>query len=226
LPSGSVAPEMKLPSSVLVATLLSATACGSKDTKATEDSAKKADTRTAVTSSASAAASSAAPPAAPPPPAAVAAVRAGKLQNPATKKEVPLVETSLAKCFGFKGYSMMVPEGSTLETISGARACGVFLPDAKKKFGLLIMTDEVKVKMWKREDVENVKQKHLDDKDAFLYATDKKGKVVLSGWTDAQVGPHRVQCNSMRDDDTMSLDDELAFIEVCRTLKYTEPPKK
>lgn len=217
---------MKLLSSALVATVVFATACGSKETGPSEDSAKKADAKTAASSSASAAASSAAPPAAPPPPAGVAAVRAGKLLNPATKKEVPLVETSLAKCFGFKGYSMMAPEGSTLETISGARACGIFLPDAKKKFGILLMTDEVKVKMWKREDVENVKQKHLDDKDAFVYATEKKGKVVLTGWTDGQVGPHRVQCNSMRDDDTMSLDDELAFIEVCRTLKYTEPPKK
>lgn len=211
--------------SCVLGILLASTACGSKEAPPADDSAKPAEAKPAATGSAKTAATSAAP-AAPPLPPGVAAVRAGKITNPANKKETPLVETSLAKCFGFKGYSMMAPEGSTLETISGARACGVFFPDSKKKFGVLVMTDEIKVKMWKREDLENVKEKHLDDKDAFIYGVDKKGKIALTGWTDGQVGPHRVQCNSMRDDDTMTLDDELAFVEVCRTLKYAEPPKK
>ncbi len=216
---------MKALSHALVLCLLSNAACGPKESAPTEDSMKKSDSKPTATTSATPAASSAVP-AAPPLPPGVAAVRSGKIVNPANKKETPLVETSLAKCFGFKGYSMMAPEGSTLETISGARACGVFFPDSKKKFGVLVMTDEIKVKMWKREDLENVKEKHLDDKDAFVYGVDKKGKIALTGWTDGQVGPHRVQCNSMRDDDTMSLDDELAFVEVCRTLKYAEPQKK
>ncbi len=65
------------------------------------------------------------------------------------------------------------------------------------------MTDEIKVKMWRREDVEKVKEKHLDDQDAFLYAAvDKKGENYLTGWTDSQIGPRRVQCNAMRDDNT------------------------
>jgi hypothetical protein len=85
-----------------------------------------------------------------------------------------------------------------------------------------VITDEIKVKMCQRTDVENVKQKHLDDPDAFVYEVEEKGVRKLVAWTDGKIGPHRVQCNSMRDDGTMSLDDELAFIEVCRTLKYDE----
>jgi len=163
---------------------------------------------------------------APPVPAAVAAVRAGKLTHPGTKEELELVKTSLGKCYGFKGYSMMLPKGSKLETVAGARACAAFLPKAYKKFGFMVMTDEIKVKMWKRTDVENIKRKHLDDPDAFIYEIEDKGKRKVVGWTDGKVGPHRVQCNSMRDEGTMSIDDELAFIEVCRTLEFDESAKK
>ena len=175
-----------------------------------------ADTRKANGTAASSSSGSAKPVVVP----AVAAVRAGKLTHPGTKAELALVEASLAKCYGFKGYTMMLPEGSTTETMAGARACAVFLPNAYKKFGLMVMTDEVKVKMWKRTDLEDVKKKHLDEPDAFLFEVEEKGKTKLTGWMEKKLGSHTVQCNSMRDEGTMSLDDELAFIELCRTLKY------
>lgn len=198
-------------------------ACGSKDAHE-KSSAEETSSKKAAAPSGSASASAA--PAGPTAPASVLAVRAGKLLHPATKEELKLVETPLSKCFGFKGYSMMLPEGVMIETVSGARACAAFLPTPKKKFGFLVMTDEIKVKMWKRTDLENVKKKPLDEPDAFVFEVEEKGKAKLSGWTDGTVGPHRVQCNSMRDEGTMTLDDELAFIEVCRTLKYAEPEKK
>lgn len=121
---------MKRLPSVFVVALLNVAACGTKASPATDESAEKASANTAASSSS--AQPSATTPPAPTVHPAVAAVRAGKVVNPATKKDVPLVETSLAKCFGFKGYSMMVPEGSTLETVSGARACGVFSPSRRR----------------------------------------------------------------------------------------------
>jgi hypothetical protein len=203
-----------------IATLaaLSLVTCKSAEVREGSSADKTSSGDPASSSSVAASATGAAP--------AVVGVRAGKLNHPGTKQELKLVETSLAKCFGFKGYSMMAPEGSTAETVIGARACAVFLPTPKKKFGFMVMTDEVKVKWWKRTDLENVKQKHLDEPDAFVFEVDDKGKTKLTGWMEKKIGPRNVQCNSMRDADTMSLDDELAFIEVCRTLKYAEPEKR
>jgi hypothetical protein len=166
-------------------------------------------------------------PAPPPEPRPIAAVREGKMVHPLTKQEVPLVEMSLAKCYGFKGYSMKVPEGSKLTTLVGARACAIEFPDAKNT-GLMVMTDEVKVKWWKRTELENVKTKHLDDPDAFLYEYEAKGKLKLLGWLDKKLGPHNVKCNAMGDDDKLklTLEEERGVIEVCRTLRYEEPKKK
>ncbi len=165
-------------------------------------------------------------PATPPEPAPIAAVRQGKMISPATKKEVPLVETSLDKCYGFKGYSMKLPQGSKLTTLVGARACAVELPDSKGDLGFIVMTDEVKVKWWKRTELENVKTKLLDDADAFLYEVENKGKLQALGWMDKKLGPHNVRCNALDNKDTMTLDETRAAIEICRTMKYEEPKKK
>ncbi len=205
-------------------TALSLLGCSSKGADGQPSADKKqGDEKPSVSAKPSSTASASAPaPVAP----GIAAVRAGKLIHPQTREELPLAETSLAKCFGFKGYSMMLPEGVSIEGMMGARACAIFLPKPKKKFGFMVMTDEIKVKMWKRTDVEHVKQKPLDEPDAFMFEVEEKGKPKLTGWLEKTIGPHLVQCNSMRDEGTMKLDDELAFIELCRTLKYAEPAKK
>jgi hypothetical protein len=217
---------MKLATALTLA-LLGLCAAGCKDAAEAAGSEPKktgaeSTASAASTSKPQASAQASGAPAAPPLPPGVAAVRAGKLTNPATKSEVKLVETSLDKCYGFKGYSMMLPEGTTLQTLVGARACAAFMPDSKKKFGFIVMTDEIKVKMWKRTDLENVKKKHLDEPDAFVYEVEQKGKTRLTGWLEKKIGPYNVQCNSMSDAGTTTLDDELAAIEVCRTVKYEE----
>jgi len=89
----------------------------------------------------------------------------------------------------------------------------------------MVMTDEIEVKMWKRTDVEHVKKKILDEPDAFLFEVEEKGKAKLTGWLEKKIGPHTVQCNSVRGDGTMSVEEELAFVEVCRTLKLAESAK-
>ena len=102
-------------------------ACGSKDTREKPSAEDETPKKTA-----SADASASAAPAGPTAPATVLAVRSGKLIHPGTKAELKLVETSLSKCFGFKGYSMMLPEGVMIETVSGARACAAFLPTRRR----------------------------------------------------------------------------------------------
>jgi hypothetical protein len=211
---------------------LTVAAFGCKDSaEATASSQKAPDTKTSAparsaasaSADASASATTSAAPAVPP---SVAAVRAGKLTNPATKAEVKLVETPLDKCFGFKGYSLMLPEGTTLKTLVGARACGAFLPDSKEKFGFIFWTDEIKVERLKRADLEKkVTKKHVDEPEAFLYEVAEDKGPRLIGWLEKKLGPYNFQCNSMSEPGTLTLDDELAAIEVCKTAKYEEKKK-
>jgi hypothetical protein len=222
---------MKLVSLFALVTL-GLTHVGCQDTRsaqADEGSAKEqrdADEPKAKGSVATAAPTPAAP-ATPPEPRPVAAVREGKMVHPLTKQEVPLVEMSLAKCYGFKGYSMKVPEGAKITTLVGARACAVEFPGTKGNVGFMVMTDEVKVKWWKRTELENVKTKHLDDPDAIVYEYEEKGKSHLIAWTDTKLGPHNVRCHALNDGTTeRNLAEERGAIEVCRTLRYEEPKKK
>ena len=222
-------------SRLLTAVLLLATACdsgsqGKSSATASEEKPAKSGKPAATTSAALASASAAeAKPAGPP---EVLAIKAGKMKDPqgGGAADVKLVDTPMDKCYGFKGYSMKLPEGSSLETLVGARACAVYPPATKKKsYGLIVMTDEIKVQFADKSKLEGVKTKHLDEPDAFMFEREVKGKTVLTGWVDRKVGPYRTQCNAFQASDkdpAFTLGVELAFIEVCRTLSYSEPPKK
>lgn len=194
---------------------------------------EKTSTKSAKPSaSGSAAASASAVEAKPAGPPEVVAVKAGMLKDPqgTGAADVKLVDTPMDKCYGFKGYSMKLPEGSSLETLVGARACAVYPPAAKKKsYGIIVMTDEIKVQFADKAKLEGIKTKHLDEADAFMFEREVKGKSMLTGWVDRKVGPYRTQCNAFQASDKdppFTLGVELAMLEVCRTLSYTEPPKK
>ena len=152
----------------------------------------------------------------------VALVRSAKLAHPVTGAQLPLRETPLDKCYGFKGYSVKAPEGSKTKTLVGARACHVEFPGGKA--GIIVMTDAIAVKWWKRTDLEDVKDKIVDDEDGFLYQRESKGKLEYIGWTDKKIGPHQVKCNAnVAKGLELSLDDEQGFLELCRTVRYEKP---
>ena len=186
---------------------------GAGDAKGSGSSAKAAS---ATAGSASAA------PLAP----ALAAVKAGTWKDPYGGPDSKLVDTPLGKCFGFKGYSMKAPEGSQLQTLEGARACGVYPPSAKnKEFGVVVFTDEVKVNFWKKEDVKDAKAKPFEEEDAFLWKVERRGKEIFIGFFEKKIGPRTVRCNSLVSSDKteLSFETERAVLEVCRTITYSEP---
>lgn len=214
---------------VLAAALLSACSSSGGDSGSASASAgKPAKTAEAPSASAPPSASTPPPPADPP---ILAGVKAGVWKDPVSKADVKLVDMPMDKCYGFKGYSVKAPEGSKLETLVGARACSVAFPsDPKVEFGILVMTDEIKVQWYDKAKIENVTKKHIDEPEAFLYERDWKGKPQLIGWVERPVGPHKTRCNvythSSKGKVEFDLDAERAFIELCRSLTYTEPPKK
>lgn len=207
----------------------SASADKSSASASEEKTSAKSAKAPASSSAAASASVSDAKPAGPP---EVLAVKAGMLKDPqgTGAPDAKLVDTPMDKCYGFKGYSMKLPEGSSLETLVGARACAVYPPAAKKKsYGLIVMTDEIKVEFADKAKLDGVKTKHLDEPDAFMFEREVKGKTVLTGWVDRKVGPYRTQCNAFQASDKdppFTLGVELAMLEVCRTLSYAAPPKK
>ncbi len=222
------------PAHVLFAAFLCSCSSGGAGEGSASAKAEAGKTSSAATStSASAAVSaSASAPAAPADPPELAAVKAGSFKDPLGKGDLKLVDTPLGKCYGFKGYSIKMPEGTTTETLVGARACAVYPPqekNAKNGYGFIVMTDEIKVPFADKSKLTDIKSKPLDEADAFLYEVERKGKPVYVGWVDRKVGPFRTQCNAFQknsDSPPFSMDTERALLELCRTLSYTEPPKK
>lgn len=206
---------------------------GSASAKASAASAKPATSAGAQGSSAAAASGSAsAAPAPPAEPAWLVAFKAGTMKDPMGGGDLKLVELSLEKCYGFKGYTIKMPEGSTTETLVGARACAIYPPKQEKDkngYAFIVMTDEIKVEFADKTKLTDVKSKPLDDPDAFLYEVERKGKSAYIGWVDRKVGKFKTQCNSFRksaESPSFDLDTERTLIELCRTLSYTEPAKK
>lgn len=194
-------------------------------------SAKASDKPAATTPSAASASASAAP-APPAEPAWLVAFKAGTMKDPMGGGDLKLVDLPLGKCFGFKGYTIKMPEGSTTETLVGARACAVYPPKQqsdKNGWAFIVMTDEIKVPFADKSALKDVKSKPLDEPEAFLWEVERKGKPVYVGWVDRKVGKFRTQCNSFRKSDEappFDLDTERTLIELCKTLSYTEPEKK
>jgi hypothetical protein len=159
----------------------------------------------------------------------VAAIQAGKWKDPADGHEIPLVQTSLSGCFGFKGYSIKIPEGSTAKTMEGARTCHIALSGAKKdEYHFAVFTDEVKVPFMSatRDKVQNVKNKLLDELDAFLYEVeDPKSGKEFNGWFFKKLGPFNVRCNALRwsEKQELTFAFQRAVIELCRTLTHESP---
>lgn len=228
---------LQLSTVVILALAVAASGCNTSEARgassSSEDDEAPAEKSPKRAASATAASATAAPAATTPPdPPALAAVKAGSWKDPLGRAtpDLKLAETALDKCYGFKGYAMKLPEGATLQTLVGARACAVYLPSEKKQdLGVIVMTDEVKVEFYDKAKLENITARPLDEQDAFLYEVEAKGNKQLVGWVDRKVGPHKTRCNSFqnsRKDGAFPLEVERAFIELCRTLTYSEPPKK
>ena len=165
--------------------------------------------------------------AAPPVEPEVAAIRAGKWKDLDDGHEIALVDTPLKGCFGFKGYSIKAPEGSTAKTMQGARTCHITLSGTKKdEYHFAVFTDEVKVPFMSatRDKVQDVKNKLLDEPDAFLYEVDdpKSGKDI-TGWFFKKIGPWNVRCNALRwsEKQVLTFAFQRAVIELCRTVSHT-----
>lgn len=182
-------------------------------------SAAPGDTGSGATGSAAAAAKPVEP--------EVAAIRAGKWKDLTDGHEMTLVETPLKGCFGFKGYSMKVPEGSTAATMQGARTCHITLSGTKKdEHHFAVFTDEVKVPFMSatREQLQNVRTKLFDEPDAFLYEVEdpKSGKEV-TGWWAKKLGPYNVRCNALQwnQKQVLTFTFQRAVLELCRTLSHS-----
>jgi hypothetical protein len=165
------------------------------------------------------AAASAAPALAPP----LAAIAAGSWKDPDGGPDIKLVSTPLDKCFGFKGYSLKLPEGSKIETLMGARACLAALPGAKKGYQLVVMSDEIKIDMPQKDKLNNVVEKTFDDPDAFLFKIDNQGKTSYTGWWEGKFGTVTMRCNAMgrEGDEPYTFEVKRAVIELCRGLQHS-----
>ena len=153
----------------------------------------------------------------------LAAIAAGTWKDPGGGPDLKLVSTPLDKCYGFKGYSMKLPEGSKLESLMGARSCQAAFPGAKKGFALVVISDELKIPLPKKEDIKDYKEKTYDSPDAFLYKVERKGKTYYAGWWEKKVGKPTLRCNSIASEGgpDFDFDFERAAIELCRTLAYS-----
>ncbi|NUP05479.1 MAG: hypothetical protein HOW73_05400 [Polyangiaceae bacterium] len=217
-----------LPASVVFG--LSLFGCGSKEAGASGSASASAEA--SKPAKASAAASASAPPVEEKPadPPTLAAIKAGSWKDPGGGPDIKLADTALDKCYGFKGYSMKLPEGTKLETLVGARACAASMPGAKNgEYRLIVLTDEVKVDFGKKADIDNIKSKPFDDPDAFLYEVEnKKGEKYYRGWFEKKLGKWTVRCNPLlaKEGQVLTFDQERAVLELCRTLTYAEPAKK
>ncbi len=169
----------------------------------------------------------AAPPPAPPPPAEapeLAAIHAGKWRDPSGGPDIKLAEQPI-KCFGFDGYSIKAPEGSTMSDVMDARCCKVVLPGAKQDaYRLVVCSDELPVPWLSktRDQVEKVKTKLFDEPDAFLYEVDAAIGTSVMGWYKKTIGPHGIRCNAVKysDDEHPTFAYQRAVIELCRTIAY------
>lgn len=200
---------------------------GNEDDAAKDGATKKKKKKKKKGGKTNASASAAASAVAPPDPPELAAVKAGMLKDPSGGPDAKLTDVKLDKCYGFKGYTMRLPEGTRLQTLVGARACAVYPPQSKKDdYGFIVMSDELKVQVAKKEDIEGVKAKPFDEPDAFLWEVERKGKTYAVGWTEMKIGPHTIRCNSFRKDDKSpdyGFDTERALLEVCRGITYNKP---
>lgn len=153
----------------------------------------------------------------------LAAIAAGTWKDPGGGPDLKLAVTTLDKCYGFKTYSMKLPEGSTMKSLLGARSCSVDFPGPKKGYRLVVISDELKIALPTKDTLKNVKAKTYDSPDAFLFEVDSKGKTAYAGWWEAKLGKYTLRCNSIADADAepFSFDFERAVIELCRTLKQT-----
>lgn len=151
----------------------------------------------------------------------LAAIAAGSWKDPGGGPDLKLVVTPLDKCFGFKGYSLKLPEGSAVKTLQGARACLAELPGAKKGYQLVVMSDEIKIGVPQKGELKSITEKTFDEPDAFLFKVDDKGKTSYVGWWEGKFGTVTMRCNAMgrEGDAPYSFDFERAVIELCRTLK-------
>lgn len=158
------------------------------------------------------------------------AIRAGLWKDPGGGADLRLVETQLSGCFGFKGYAIKIPAGSTAKTLEGARACHITLSGAKKDdLHMAVFTDEVKVPFMSmtRDKLSNVQSKPFDEPDAFLYVVKGKlGASEIDGWFAKKLGPHNVRCNALmwKEGQELTFAFQRAVIELCRTLSYTTTP--
>lgn len=153
----------------------------------------------------------------------LAAIAAGSWKDPGGGPDLKLASTPLDKCYGFKGYSMKLPEGSQLESLMGARSCSAKLPGAKKGFALVVISDELKIPLPKKDEIKDVTEKTYDSPDAFLFKVQRKGQTYYAGWWEKKVGKPTLRCNSImvENGEPFSFDFERAVIELCRTLAYS-----
>ena len=151
----------------------------------------------------------------------LAAIAAGSWKDPGGGPDLKLAVTQLDKCFGFKGYSLKLPEGTAVKTLQGARACLAEFPGAKKGYQLVVMSDEIKIGLPQKGELKGITEKPFDEPDAFLFKVDDKGKTSYVGWWEAKFGTVTMRCNAMgrEGDAPYPFDFERAVIELCRTLK-------
>lgn len=152
----------------------------------------------------------------------LAAIAAGNWKDPGGGPDLKLAPTPLDKCYGFKGYSMKLPAGSELASLMGARSCQAKIPGAKKGFALVVISDELKIPLPKKDEIQDVKEKTYDSPDAFLFKVERKGQTYYAGWWEKKVGKPTLRCNSIMGEgaEPFSFDFERAVIELCRTLAY------
>lgn len=153
----------------------------------------------------------------------LAAIAAGTWKDPAGGPEVKLKDTPLDKCYGFKGFSMKLPEGTQIKTLMGARACYADFPSAKKGANhLAVISDELDIGLLKKEAISPVLEKPYEGPDSFLYKSEEKGKVIYRGWWEKKMGKHTIRCSAIQDDVSgeYPYDTQRAMIELCRTLQY------
>ncbi len=112
------------------------------------------------------------------------------------------------------------PGEGPLESLMGARSCQAAFPGAKKGFALVVISDELKIPLPKKEDIKDYKEKTYDSPDAFLYKVERKGKTYYAGWWEKKVGKPTLRCNSIASEGgpDFDFDFERATIELCRTL--------
>ena len=153
----------------------------------------------------------------------LAAIAAGSWKDPGGGPDLKLAVTQLDKCFGFKGYSLKLPEGSKIETLMGARACLAALPGAKKGYQLVVMSDEIKIDMPQKDKLKNVVEKTFDEPDAFLFKIDNQGKTSYTGWWEGKFGTVTMRCNAMgrEGDEPYTFEVKRAVIELCRGLQHS-----